>query len=112
MAGTDDPGEPAGTGTPVPPAGSPDDGAATAAALQDLPRPQVVRTRRFGLSLVWLVPLVAILVAGSLFVRKVILVGPRIDIEFASAEGIEPGKTDIRYKEVVVGKVETVQLRG
>jgi len=42
----------------------------------------------------------------------VILVGPRIDIEFATADGIEPGKTDVRYKEVVVGKVQTVSLRG
>jgi paraquat-inducible protein B len=66
----------------------------------------------FGLSLVWLVPIVALLVAGSLFVRTVILVGPRIDIEFATADGIEPGKTDVRYKEVVVGKVQTVSLRG
>jgi paraquat-inducible protein B len=86
--------------------------AAPPAALQNLPRPQVDRPRRFGLSLVWLVPIVALLVAGSLFVRTVILVGPRIDIEFATADGIEPGKTDVRYKEVVVGKVQTVTLRG
>ncbi len=82
------------------------------AALQNLPRPKVDRPRRLGLSLVWLVPIVALLVAGSLFVRTVILVGPRIDIEFATADGIEPGKTDVRYKEVVVGKVQTVSLRG
>ena len=66
------------------------------AALQNLPRPKVDRPRRLGLSLVWLVPIVALLVAGSLFVRTVILVGPRIDIEFATADGIEPGKTDVR----------------
>ena len=82
------------------------------AALQNLPRPKVDRPRRLGISLVWLVPIVALLVAGSLFVRTVILVGPRIDIEFATADGIEPGKTDVRYKEVVVGKVQTVSLRG
>ena len=86
--------------------------AAPPAALQNLPRPKVERPRRLGISLVWLVPIVALLVAGSLFVRTVILVGPRIDIEFATADGIEPGKTDVRYKEVVVGKVQTVSLRG
>ena len=76
---------------------SEEDGPATPpAALRDLPRPKVDRPRRFGLSLVWLVPIVALLVAGSLFVRTVILVGPRIDIEFATADGIEPGKTDVR----------------
>ena len=86
--------------------------AAPPAALQNLPRPRVDRPRRLGLSLVWFVPIIALLVAGSLFVRTVILVGPRIDIEFATADGIEPGKTDVRYKEVVVGKVQTVSLRG
>ena len=92
---------------------SEEDGPATPpAALQNLPRPKVDRPRRLGLSLVWLVPIIALLVAGSLFVRTVILVGPRIDIEFATADGIEPGKTDVRYKEVVVGKVQTVSLRG
>ena len=92
---------------------SEEDGPATPpAALQNLPRPKVERPRRLGLSLVWLVPIVALIVAGSLFVRTVILVGPRIDIEFATADGIEPGKTDVRYKEVIVGKVQTVSLRG
>ena len=40
-----------------------------------------------------------------------LLVGPRIEIEFATAEGIEAGKTDVRYKEVVIGKVNSVSLR-
>jgi paraquat-inducible protein B len=78
----------------------------------ELPTPRVVETRRFGLSLVWVVPLVALLIAASLFVRHLLLVGPLIEIEFASAEGIEAGKTDVRYKEVRVGKVEQVALRG
>jgi paraquat-inducible protein B len=80
--------------------------------LPDLPRPQVARPRRFGLSLVWLVPFVALVIAASLFVRTVLLVGPLIDIEFASADGLEANKTEVRYKEVVVGRVEAVSLRG
>lgn len=82
------------------------------AALLNLPQPEVTRPRRFGISLVWLVPIVALVVAASLFVRTVILVGPRIDVEFTTADGIEPGKTEVRYKEVVVGRVEAVSLRG
>jgi paraquat-inducible protein B len=77
-----------------------------------LPRPRVTRARRFGLSLVWLVPFVALVIAASLFVRTVILVGPLIDIEFASADGLEANKTEVRYKEVVVGRVQSVSLRG
>lgn len=83
-----------------------------AAAWPDLPQPRIERRRRFGLSLVWLVPIVALVVAASLFIRTVVLVGPRIEIEFASADGIAAGKTDVRYKEVVVGRVDAVSLRG
>ncbi|HWK84192.1 MAG TPA: MlaD family protein, partial [Caldimonas sp.] len=63
-------------------------------------------------SLVWLLPAVAIAVGASLLIRTVFLVGPRIEIEFASADGVEAGKTDVRYKEVVIGKVYSVSLRG
>src|SRR4051794_9550739 len=80
-------------------------------ASSELPRPQVVPPRRLRLSLVWLGPVGALGVALSLFVRTVLLVGPQIEIEFASAEGIEAGKTDVRYKEVVIGRVIAVGLR-
>ena len=92
--------------TPPPPPAPPEP------ALAELPRPQVTRPRRFGLSLVWLVPIVALVIAASLFVRTVLLVGPLIDIEFASADGLEANKTEVRYKEVVVGRVEAVSLRS
>lgn len=77
----------------------------------ELPRPRVVKVRRWHVSLVWLVPAVAIVIAGSMLVRTVFLTGPRIEIEFASADGVEAGKTDVRYKEVVIGKVTSVSLR-
>jgi paraquat-inducible protein B len=91
---------------PLPPAapGSPaPDGA--------LPQPRVVRKRRWNVSLVWLVPAVAIAIAASMLVRSVFLIGPRIEIEFKSADGVEAGKTEVRYKEVVIGKVVAVGLR-
>lgn len=77
-----------------------------------LPAPRVARPNRFRLSLVWLVPLVAVLIGASLLVRSVLATGPRIEIEFNTAEGIEAGKTEVRYKEVVIGRVEAVALRG
>ena len=97
---------------PAPAPSSSNEATAPAPSWEELPRPEVTPRRGWGISLIWLVPFVALVVAGSLFVRTVVLVGPRIDIEFASAEGIEPGKTDVRYKEVVVGRVEAVSLRG
>jgi paraquat-inducible protein B len=76
-----------------------------------LPEPRIVRARRWNVSLVWLVPAVAIAIAASMLVRSVFLTGPRIEIEFKSADGVEAGKTEVRYKEVVSGKVVGVALR-
>jgi paraquat-inducible protein B len=76
-----------------------------------LPEPRIVRARRWNVSLVWLVPAVAIAIAASMLVRSVFLTGPRIEIEFKSADGVEAGKTEVRYKEVIIGKVVAVGLR-
>ena len=92
-----------------PPVTPPD--AAPAGAADDLPRPRIARARRWNVSLVWLVPAVAIAIAASMLIRTVFLTGPRIEIEFKSADGVEAGKTEVRYKEVVIGKVVSVGLR-
>lgn len=96
---------------PAPPAPPPAIPPSPPAADGELPRPRIVEARRWHVSLVWLVPVVAIAIAASLLVRTVFLTGPRIEIEFASADGVEAGKTDVRYKEVVIGKVTAVSLR-
>jgi paraquat-inducible protein B len=59
---------------------------------------------------VWLVPVIALAVGASLIVQRLMDKGPRVTIEFNSAEGIRPGRTEVRYKEVVVGRVEDVKL--
>ncbi len=65
---------------------------------------------RSRLSAVWIVPLVALLVAGWLVWTTLGAKGPEITIRFRSAEGIEPGKTTVRYKAVEVGKVTAIQI--
>jgi paraquat-inducible protein B len=69
----------------------------------------VVETRR-RLSIVWLIPLVAALAGGYVAWRTLSERGPSITITFASADGLEAGKTKIRYKDVEVGVVEEVLL--
>ena len=96
---------------PPDPASPPEPPPGGAAASAGLPQPRVTAGRRWNVSLVWLVPAVAIAIAVSLYVRTVVLKGPRVEIEFASAEGVEAGKTDVRYKEVVIGRVTAVSLR-
>ena len=80
--------------------------------VHDVPQPHVVASRRWNVSLVWLLPALAVAIGISLLVRSVFLVGPTIEIEFASADGVEAGKTDVRFREVVIGKVRSVTLRG
>ncbi|HEU0198495.1 MAG TPA: MlaD family protein [Nevskiaceae bacterium] len=74
----------------------------------ELPPPTVKRQSRWRVSAVWLVPLVAILVGIGLAVHTVRQRGPSITISFANADGLTPGKTEVRYKNVVVGRVTSV----
>ncbi len=73
-----------------------------------MPKPVIVRAKRLQFSLVWLVPLVALLVGLVLVVRTLLQTGPLITITFPNAEGLEPGRTEVRFKEVVVGRVTKV----
>ncbi|MGA9333036.1 MAG: MlaD family protein [Rudaea sp.] len=79
-------------------------------SLNDLPQPEVVRRRRFIPSLIWLVPLLAAIVGASVLIGSYRSIGPKITISFQSAEGIEEGKTQVRYKDVVIGRVHRVSL--
>ena len=72
--------------------------------------PDVVVTRphRWVPSLIWLVPLIAALVGGWLAVRAVLDRGPTIQVSFTTAEGLEPGKTRVKYRSVDIGMVTEV----
>jgi paraquat-inducible protein B len=69
-----------------------------------------LKTRRRSLSLVWVVPLVAALIGGWLVVKALTEKGPVITITFRSAEGLEAGKTKIKFKDVDIGLVEEVRI--
>ncbi|GAB2583911.1 MCE family protein [Dyella jejuensis] len=75
----------------------------------DLPEP-VVRHRRVSASWIWLVPAIAALVGLSLVINAWMQRGPTITISFQNAQGLEPGKTVVKYKDVVIGKVSTIRL--
>jgi paraquat-inducible protein B len=72
-----------------------------------LPAAQV---HRRPLSLIWLVPLVAALIGGWLLYKTVTEIGPTVTITFRNAEGLEPGKTKIKFKDVEIGQVEEIRL--
>lgn len=75
-----------------------------------LPQATLVPPKRSRLSAVWLIPLVAAAVAIGIAVVQFLNEGPTITIEFSSAEGIEPGKTVVRYKDVTIGQVTAMVL--
>ncbi len=66
--------------------------------------------RKWRLSMVWLVPIVAALIGAWILVHSMLERGPTITITFLKADGIEAGKTQIKYKDVVVGQVTHVTL--
>jgi len=75
---------------------------------KELPR-AVVRKRR-GIPTVWVIPIIAALVGGWLWFRAVQDVGPKIEISFETAEGLEAGKTLLKYKSLEVGRVLGIRL--
>jgi len=81
-------------------------------ALASVPEAVVRLHRRVRLPLVWIIPVVAALAGGWIAVRAVLESGPSIRIRFQTAEGIEAGKTRIRYRSVEVGQVRTIALAG
>lgn len=74
------------------------------------PLPDVHPSGRLRVSLIWLVPLLAALVGLGLVVRTWLQTGPTITISFNTAEGLVTGTTEVRYKDVVVGKVSGIVL--
>ncbi len=63
-----------------------------------------------GFSFIWLVPLVALMIGIALIYKEYSSLGPSVQIQFQSAEGIEPKKTEIKYRDVVIGRVKAVQF--
>ena len=74
-----------------------------------LPTP-VVQNRRWIPRLVWVVPIVAAVIGISLLIRNWENAGPQITISFLSGEGVQVGKTLVKYRDVTVGQVSAVVL--
>ena len=82
------------------------------ADLENVPEATAVAKRRTGISFVWIIPIVAALVGLGIVIQQYISEGPTIRIAFRTAEGMEPGKTVIKYKDIEIGKVTGVALSG
>lgn len=69
-----------------------------------------IKTRRFSVSLVWIVPIVAVLVGISLVIHSIMQEGPTITVNFKTGSGLTANKTEVKYRSVVIGQVTDVEL--
>lgn len=76
----------------------------------DLPEAVAAPGRGGALQLVWIVPILAALIGGWIAVSSILERGPTVTLEFLTAEGLEAGKTRIRYKDVDLGEVTSIAI--
>jgi paraquat-inducible protein B len=83
--------------------------APTPSSEEELPTP-AIQNRRWIPRLVWVVPIAAAAIGISLLIRNWQNAGPRITISFLSGEGVQVGKTLVKYRDLAVGRVSAVEL--
>ena len=74
------------------------------------PSPPRMRLRRRRFSFVWLIPLLAASLAIYLGYRTYLEQGPVLTLTFTSADGLSAGQTQVRYKAVALGTVQSIDL--
>jgi paraquat-inducible protein B len=62
------------------------------------------------LPLVWILPAVVVLAGAFVVIRDKLAEGTTIEIRFLNAEGLEPNKTKVRYKDVEIGEVTDIRV--
>jgi paraquat-inducible protein B len=75
---------------------------------EQAPEAQVQTKRSF--SIIWVVPIIALLIGGWLTFKAMSEKGPVITITFETADGLVAGKTQIKFKDVEIGKVTKIDL--
>jgi len=78
--------------------------------LFDIPLAVSEPNRRFSIQLVWIIPIVAVLIGLSIAVKSFIDRGKTITITFKTGEGMEAGKTKLKYKDVEIGEVKELAI--
>ncbi len=79
----------------------------------DLPEVGIEPARRSLLqraSYVWLIPIIALVIALSVAAQAYFARGPLIEIEFADASGVAVRETELRYRDIAVGVVEDLSF--
>ncbi|HWO86106.1 MAG TPA: MlaD family protein [Stellaceae bacterium] len=72
--------------------------------------PQAATRRSRRLSIIWIVPLVAVAIGGWLAWDTLSKEGPTIKISFDGGEGLQAGQSQLKYKDIVFGTVKSLAL--
>ncbi len=70
--------------------------------------PDVKRNK--GISPLWILPILTVVLAGWLIMKAVHDAGERIQIYFSNAQGLVAGRTPVRYQGLEVGMVRDIKL--
>lgn len=76
----------------------------------DIPDAVSEPKRRYSIQLVWIIPIVAAIIGLSLAVKAFMDRGETITITFKTGDGMEAGKTKIKYKDVQIGEVKELAI--
>ena len=69
-----------------------------------------VKHKSKGFNPVWVVPILAILIGGWMVLQGVFKENTQIVVTFKDASGIEAGKTEVKLRDIVIGKVIAVDV--
>src|ERR1700761_6224478 len=61
-------------------------------------------------SIIWVIPLAAIAIGAWLAWDTLSKRGPAITISFDSAEGLQAGQSQLKFKDIVFGTVQSIEL--
>lgn len=72
--------------------------------------PQASTRRARRIPIIWVIPLVAVAIGAWLAWDTLSKKGPKITVSFESAEGLTAGQSQLRFKDIVFGTVESFDL--
>jgi paraquat-inducible protein B len=91
-----------------PPDGAPHDMPVKGAG--DVPHAVLVRRKRTHVSVVWIIPVLAAVIAFGIAIQRILAEGPTVTIVFSAGQGVEAGKTLLKYKDVKIGQVSSMEF--
>src|SRR6056300_678226 len=74
--------------------------------------PNIEESSKFNLiTSIWIVPFIALIIAGWLAYQYFSELGPEIKIIFPKNEGLVAGQSQVKFRNVPVGKVTKIKIK-